>query len=549
MTTAAAAADPAPNKVLIMAGGMTALFLAALDQTIVATALPKIVADLKGLSHLSWTFTAYMLASTVAVPVAGKLSDLIGRRIVYMFAAIFFVGASVLAAMSQDMIQLIIFRGLQGIGGGALMVNSFALVGDLFPPSERGRWQGLMGAMFGLASIAGPLLGGIITDHWSWRWIFYVNVPVGAVAAGIVWFAFPRHLGSGRHPTIDYLGAVLLAAFLVPLLLALVWGGGEYAWTSTTILGLLAASLLGLIVFLAVEMRAKEPVVPLSMFKNRTFLVAVAVTFLSSIGMFGTILYIPVFGQAVVGISATNSGFVLTPMMLGMVLASAISGQIIARTGRYRLLAFLGMTIATIGLIMFKQLSVDTTALRLTADMFVTGAGIGITMPIFLVAVQNAFDHSKLGVVTASIPMFRSIGATVGGALFGGMMNQRLAAGLGDLANDPVVAQLKAAAPPGTFTGLSANAVQGILSPQGQAGMKALVGRAPAAAQAQLSAGVDHLLAGIKFAFTDAVSHLFIAAIITMAAAAIVSIALPHIPLRKTNRSAAQEAAAMEVGA
>ena len=541
-------AESPPNKVLIMAGGMTALFLAALDQTIVATALPKIVADLHGLSHLSWTFTAYMLSSTIAVPVAGKLSDLIGRRMVYLFAAVFFIGASILAAMSQDMIQLIIFRGLQGIGGGALMVNSFSIIGDLFPPAERGRWQGLMGAMFGLSSIAGPLLGGWITDNFSWRWIFYVNVPVGVAAVSVILYAFPRHLKKDRKPSIDYMGAAALAVFMVPLMLALVWGGSEYPWGSSTIMELLAAAVLGLGLFLWIESRAKEPVLPLDMFTNRTFLVSAGVTFLSSIGMFGTILYIPVFGQAVVGISATNSGFVLTPMMLGMVVASTISGQIVARTGRYRLLAFVGMIIATGGMVLFSQLTTETTALRLTLDMLVTGAGIGTTMPIFLVAVQNAFPHSKLGVVTASIPMFRSIGGTVGGALFGGLMNHRLADGLAQLSADPVVQQIKTAAPPGTFTGLTANAIQGVLSPQGQLGLKGLVAKAPAAAQPQLASGIDHLLDGIKLVFTDAVAHLFIAAIIATAAAALLALALPYIPLRKSNRPAMQEAA-MEIGA
>ena len=529
-------APAAPNKPLIMAGAMTALFLAAIDQTIVATALPHIVAEFQGLSHLSWVFTAYMLAATVSGPIAGKMSDLFGRRSVFIVAAVVFIAASILAGTAQDMTQLILYRGLQGIGAGALMVNTLAIPGDLFSLAERGRWMGLLGAVYGISSVAGPLLGGWITDQLSWRWIFYVNVPVGAVAIGMILYAFPRSLAPTRKPAIDYAGAVLLTVGLVPLLLAFVWGGVEYPWASAQILGLLATGVVGLALFVFVESRAAEPILAPSLFTNRTFAVMAVATLLSGMGMFAAILFIPVFGQGVAGFSATSSGLVLTPMALGMVSAAALTGQGIARTHQYRIFGIVGMAVLAAGLYLLSTMTPEVSHSGLIGRMVITGVGLGVTFPVFLIAVQNAFDQSKLGTVTASVQMFRTIGGTLGTALFGGMMNHSLTDSLSGMGNDPVLQQLaRAGGQAAQFATLSVNAVQNILSVNGQAAVRGLVTRVPEAQRAEVAAQVEHFLGAIKAGFTAAVDDVFFAAMIAAAVGAVATLALPQLALRAGN--------------
>ena len=421
-------------KTKVMIGVLLSMLLAALDQTIIATAMPKIAGEFNSLENLSWIFTAYMLASTVSVPIYGKLSDLYGRKMFFIGGIIIFLVGSVLSGMSQNMTELIIFRALQGLGAGAIMVNAFAIIGDLFSPRERGKWQGIIGGVFALSSVIGPVLGGFLTDHISWRWTFYINIPLGMIALAVIWRFMPKIVSNLKKKSIDYIGATSLALFLTPLLLISVWGGNQYAWSSAQILGLGAVMSLSLAVFIIAERKAEEPIVPLGLFRNRIFLVSILISFLSAIGMFGAIFYIPLFAQTVLGFSAIDSGTVLTPLTLSIVFSSIISGQIISRTGKYKWLAVFGMFVSMIATFWLSRLTPSVTQTGLFIRMIFTGIGLGIAMPIFNIVVQNAFEHSKLGVVTASLQLFRSIGGTIGVAVMGSIVNHALAS---QVASDP----------------------------------------------------------------------------------------------------------------
>lgn len=528
-------------KTITMIGVILAMLLAALDQTIVGTALPRIVRELGGADHLTWVVTAYMLASTVTVPIYGKLSDLYGRKWFFFSGILIFLVGSVLCGLSQNMVELIIFRAIQGIGGGAIMGNSFAIIGDLFEPAQRAKWQGVLGGIFGLSSVIGPALGGFLTDHASWRAVFYINIPLGLVALGFIGFLMPKVASMIKDKIIDYWGAGLLITSLVPLLLALSWGGRQYAWDSPTIIGSFAIGITSLAGFIWAEHRAKEPIMPLSLFKNSIFTTSAIITFLTAASMFGAIVFIPLFGQLAQGISATDSGTILTPLMIGLIGASVISGQVIARTGKYKVLAVSGAVLLVISLIWLSFLTPQTSRFDLIIRMVMLGASLGLTMPVFNIAVQNAFDRSKMGVVTASTQLFRSVGGTVGTAVLGAVFNNTLAQNAAALSS---TASAQGAARQG-FDVADPNILQGLLSAEGQAKVHTGLSALPQAAQADAMKSFSDFITLAKDAFSSSVGHVFLIGALVATAALVVTFFLREVPIRKSKEpadSAAQEA-------
>jgi EmrB/QacA subfamily drug resistance transporter len=420
-----------PKKQLIgtIIGLQLTLLLAALDQTIVSTAMPKIIEHLSGFDRYAWVTTAYMLTSTAAVPIFGKLSDMYGRKWILLGGAIFFVLTSALCGMAGEfprwfgdgMTQLIIFRGLQGIGGGVIFAMVFTVIGDIFPPAERGKYQGLFSAVFAFASVLGPTLGGWITDSLSWRWVFYVNMPVGALAIAALYFAFPYFRPDGPRHAIDYGGVISLLGFLTPLLLALTWVVKE-GWTSPSVVLMLAFSAVMFCLFIAFEARANEPLVPLALFKNSIVSLSSISLVLSGIAMFGAIIFIPLFMQSVMSLSATVSGSLLTPMMLMMAVGSITSGQLVSRIGHYKRIALVGLGLMTVGMWLLSGMQESTTQLQAVGYMMTVGIGLGLTMPIYTLIVQNVAPWHMIGAATAATQFFRSIGGTLGVAIFGTVM-------------------------------------------------------------------------------------------------------------------------------
>ncbi|MER7002169.1 MDR family MFS transporter [Dactylosporangium sp. NPDC000555] len=481
----------AHRQILLLMGGlMTGMLLAALDQTIVGTALPTIVGDLGGLDHYSWVVTAYLLASTASTPLYGKISDLYGRRPVLLFAIATFLAGSLLAGLSRDMTELIATRALQGIGAGGLMTLAFTIVSDVVAPRERARYQGLFGAVFGISSVAGPLVGGYFAEH-DWRWIFYINVPLGIFALFICARVLRLVPHIRREHRVDYLGATLMVAGCSALLLALSWGGNEYAWGSATILGLFAAFAALTALFVVVEGRAQEPILPLRLFKRATFSLGNLATFLLGFAMFGSIIYVPLYLQIVKGATPTRSGLLMLPMMAGLIATSIVAGRIISRLGRYKWFPVAGTIVMGGGLLLFTSLQVDTPLWQAFIYMTVIGVGLGLAMQPLILAVQNALDPRDMGAGTSAATFFRSLGGSVGVAALGAVMNNQLAK------------QLHGAA-----GGVSINAPAQV--------------RALPPAQLQM---VEHI-------FVNALHPVFLAAAVTALVGTLITLALPNKTLQ-----------------
>lgn len=527
------------EKMIILIAVLSGMFLAALDQTIVGTALPKILSEFNALEKLSWIVTAYLLASTVTVPIAGKLSDIYGRRKLLMSGIVIFVAGSMLSGVSQNIDQLIAFRALQGIGGGILFANAFSIVADLFVPAERGKWMGIFGAVFGLSSVVGPLLGGWLTDGNSvfglmtdWRWTFYINVPIGALSFALIARYLPTIVSNIKHK-IDYLGAALLTGGLGSLILATSLGGTkDWEWDSTRIISLFVAAVAFLASFLYVETKAQDPILPLRFFKNKIFAVASILIFIFGIGMFGAIIYIPLFAQDVLDYSATNAGIIMLPMIAGLTVASAISGRVVSAIGRYKAILVAGMGIAAAGIFTLTGLTPQSSYFDLAWRMVVTGLGLGVGMPLISLAVQNAFHQREIGTVTAATQLFRSVGSTVGVAIMGGLLNSALTQKLAGVQDEAFVKMAAQNGQGDQFQNIDVNSVQGILSEQGRHGIEASFSHLPAAAEQATHQAFDHLVGTLQTALASSITHIFLLSAGLMVVAFVVAFFIKEIPLK-----------------
>jgi EmrB/QacA subfamily drug resistance transporter len=519
--------------VLATLGTMMALLLAALDQTIVGTAMPRIVTELKGLDYYAWVTTAYLVTSTVVVPVAGKLGDMFGRKPFLLAGMVGFVAASALCGLSQDMLMLVLFRGLQGIFGGVLFASVFTVIGDLYPPERRARIQGVFGAVFGLSAVIGPTVGGYLTDNLSWRWVFYVNVPVGVLAVALVATALPFVRSKATWRDIDFLGSFLLAAGMVPLLVALSITR-DHSWGSWQVLSLLGVAVVMLVAFFFEERRAEHPVVPFHLFRNRTYAVAMITAFLTAFGMFGTIIFVPLDFQGVLGVSVQNSGLLITPMMVGMLTASTLTGLIMTRIRYYRYLGTLGVLLMIGGMYLLAQVTVGSSQLEVSRDIIIIGAGLGVSFPLYINAVQAALPRQFLGVATSQIQFWRNVGGTVSTAVMGSILARIMPGKISDQVNalhlpPQVAGQL------GSFGGGSSP--QALFDPAKLAATRA-------ALPPQFRPVFDQILGAVKLGLANTLHDIYLIAAAILVLALIATLFLKEVPLRRSRGMQVLEEAA-----
>jgi EmrB/QacA subfamily drug resistance transporter len=506
------------QKALATAGVMLALLVASLDQTVVGTAMPRIVAELRGLDYYAWVTTGYLVASTVVVPIAGKLGDLFGRKPFLLAGMAGFVGASALCGLSQNMLELTGFRALQGMFGGVLFATAFTVLADVFPPQERAKLQGLFGGVFGLSSVVGPTIGGWLTDGLGWRWVFYVNVPVGVVAVAVVLAALPFVRSAATWRDIDWAGSAVLAAGLVPLLIGLSLTS-QRAWTSPQVLGLLVAALLLLGAFFFVERRAAQPIVPFELFRTNAFAVSAVIAFFTALGMFGAVVYVPLLYQGVLGVTATGSGRLLTPMVLGMLVASTLSGQLMARLRRYRAIGIVGVAGAALGLGLLSRATVGTSQLEVARDVVVIGVGLGLTMPLTINVVQSAVPRRFLGVASSQIQFWRNLGGTIGTAVLGSLLAGRLP---GAIQGQVAALRLPAGFPLPAGVGRSP---QALFDPGALAALRATV-------PAKAAPLFDQVVHAARLGLAGTLHELFLCAAALVLVALVAACCLPEVPLR-----------------
>ena len=498
---------------------MLAMFLSSLDQTIVSTAMPTIITDLGGFTEYTWVTTAYLITSTIALPITGKLTDMYGRKYFYVAGIAIFTLGSLLCGLSQSMTQIIIFRGFQGIGAGIMMANAFTVIGDLFPPSERGKFQGLISGVFGVSSVIGPPLGGLITDGLSWHWIFFVNVPLGLMVILLFLVYFPHVRPDTHKHRVDYAGITALTLAVVPLMLALTWGGVRYDWGSVTIIGLFAFSAFMAVAFLVIETLAKEPIIPLSLFRSQIVSISEMVVFLTGFVMFGSIIFIPLFFQGVLGLSATASGSFLTPMMLGVVGGSAMSGLLLSRTGgRYRMIGAGGLIVTAAGLFLLSSMTMETGYALAVTYIIIGGFGMGVALPLYVITVQNAVPYNVMGAATSTTAFFRTLGGSVGLAVFGSIMNNRFATGF----INGLPPAIKDNVPAQQLEALSHNP-QALLSPEAQGQLKVMLGPAL----------FDQVLHSLRLALQSALSQVFLIGLVVLLVSLVIHMFIKEIPLRK----------------
>ncbi|MEC0205988.1 MDR family MFS transporter [Paenibacillus lautus] len=516
------------RKVSIMIAIMAAMFFAAINQTITSTAMPRIIAILDGMDYYTWTINIYLLTSTIATILVGKLSDMFGRKPFILIGILFFMLGAFLTGTSTDVYQFIIYRGIQGIGAGIIQSTAFMSVGDLFPPRERGKWMGLMTAVFGFSSVLGPTLGGYLVDNIEWRWLFWIFLPLGVVAFIMIWTLFPK---VERKPglSIDYLGSLFLTTSIVPLLLAFSWAGTEYPWGSPEIIGLIAASIVSALIFILVEMKAKEPVLPLSLFKNSVVTVSNLIGFFMNFGLMGAMIYISFYVQGVLGISPTYAGYVTIPMSIFMMGTSAVAGQLIAKSGKYKRYALLGVPIMMVG--MGIMVFMDNIWLTVVSTI-IFGIGLGLGMPVFSLATQNAVPHNELGVATASSQLFRNLGGTIGIAVMGTVMSNNLTKNLKEA--------LQSANAP-DFSSVDPQLAQQMLSfanPQTLMN-KPLIEQTQASLPAEVQPLFVQMIDSIRDALGNTLSMVFLTGTLVLVVALLLVFFLKEIPLRTSNQGSA----------